>query len=81
MSFLVRDKCKKLIVSSIIKWVPPLLIIYVFFKFFVSVSLKMREMNIVLNGEDPNSILTWVGQGGVTDDIMVESLSTQTNVV
>jgi hypothetical protein len=41
----------------------------------------MREMNIVLNGEDPNSILTWVGQGGVTDDIMVESLSTQTNVV
>jgi len=38
-------------------------------------------MKIVLNGEDPNSILTWVGQGGATNDIMVESLSTQTNMV
>jgi hypothetical protein len=47
---------KKLIVGPITKWVPPLLIIYIFFpNFIVSLSLQMEEMERVLDGEDPNS--------------------------
>jgi len=36
---------------------------------------------MILNGEDPNSVLTWVGHGGAADDLMVESLSDQTDIV
>lgn len=69
---LEKDRHKKLIVSHIILWVPSsLTILYIFFSFFLSLSLQIKEMDKNINGEDPNSI--WLHLMKVLQIILIET--------